>query len=62
MLPTRKAVQAAVDAYFSGQITVEEAFERAYGPHPRKAAAGQAPPQENRSQEQSAAAGRRGKK
>lgn len=36
---TREAVQSAVDDYFAGRITVEEAFLRAYGPHPGDAAA-----------------------
>jgi hypothetical protein len=32
----RKMVQDAVDAYFSGRLTVSEAFEKAYGPDTRR--------------------------
>lgn len=62
MTSTRKAVQAAVDAYFSGQITVAEAFELAYGPDPRKSA-GQANAQGRPVEQKSAGTGsRRAKK
>lgn len=38
-LASRKAVEEALDQYFAGKISVEEAFRLAYGPDPRTAAA-----------------------
>ncbi|MFZ5825590.1 MAG: hypothetical protein ACOY94_14925 [Bacillota bacterium] len=42
-LATRKSVEDAVDQYFSGKISVDEAFRRAYGPDPRTAQMESAP-------------------
>ena len=42
-LATRKSVEDAVDQYFSGKISVDEAFRRAYGPDPRMAKMESAP-------------------